>query len=41
MAEKDILTGQDKDTLIQGHDADGITEFDIPHPSPLPPCICS
>jgi cytochrome c oxidase cbb3-type subunit 3 len=28
MAEKDILTGQDKDTLLQGHDADGITEFD-------------
>lgn len=28
MAEKDILTGQDKDTLIQSHDADGITEFD-------------
>ena len=28
MAEKDILTGRDKDTLIQGQDADGITEFD-------------
>jgi cytochrome c oxidase cbb3-type subunit 3 len=28
MAEKDILTGQDKDTLLAGHDADGITEFD-------------
>ncbi len=28
MAEKDILTGQDKDTLLEGHDADGITEFD-------------
>lgn len=28
MAEKDVLTGQDKDTLLQGHDADGITEFD-------------
>lgn len=28
MAEKDILTGQEKDTLLQGHDADGITEFD-------------
>ncbi|MBS1809986.1 MAG: c-type cytochrome [Acidobacteria bacterium] len=28
MAEKDILTGQDKDTLLKGHDADGILEFD-------------
>jgi cytochrome c oxidase cbb3-type subunit 3 len=28
MAEKDIMTGQDKDTLLAGHDADGITEFD-------------
>lgn len=28
MADKDILTGQDKDTLLAGHDADGITEFD-------------
>lgn len=28
MAEKDILTGQDKDTLLEGHDADGILEFD-------------
>lgn len=28
MAEKDILTGQEKDTLLEGHDADGILEFD-------------
>ncbi len=28
MAEKDTSTGQDKDVLIQNHDADGITEFD-------------
>ena len=28
MAEKDIMTGQDKDTLLEDHDADGITEFD-------------
>lgn len=28
MAEKDILTGQDKDTVLEGHDADGILEFD-------------
>lgn len=28
MAEKDIMTGLDRDTLLEGHDADGITEFD-------------
>ena len=28
MAEKDIMTGQAKDTLLEGHDADGILEFD-------------
>jgi cytochrome c oxidase cbb3-type subunit III len=28
MAEKDPLTGQEKDTLLEGHDADGILEFD-------------
>ncbi len=28
MAEKEALSGQEKDTLIAGHDADGILEFD-------------
>ena len=28
MADLDIMTGQEKDTLLKGHDADGITEFD-------------
>lgn len=28
MAELDPMTGKEKDTLLEGHDADGITEFD-------------
>ncbi len=28
MSEKDIISGQGKDTLLQGHEADGMTEFD-------------
>lgn len=28
MAEKDVISGQEKDTVLEGHDADGILEFD-------------
>lgn len=28
MAEKEMMSGKIKDTLLEGHDADGITEFD-------------
>lgn len=28
MAEKDVISGQEKDTILEGHDADGILEFD-------------